>query len=93
MRGRSLRAGGRSVGLLILAVVIAGISGSVVSYLLAGLFPSGPVRDFFFKSLDIGIPEFTLALGFARLTLGFSFSVTTFAVMLVVLVIYLWYKF
>lgn len=93
MRNRSLRAGGRSIGLLVLAVLMAGICGSVVSHLLSGVFPFGPVRDFFFKSLDIGIPAFTVALGFARFTFGLSFSVTTFAVMLVVLAVYLWYKF
>jgi hypothetical protein len=93
MRNRSLEVGGRSIGLLILAVLVAGIAGSVVSHFLAGAFPAGPVRDFFFKSLDIGIPAFTVGLGFAKLTFGLSFSVTTFAVMLVVLAIYLWYKF
>lgn len=90
---KSLRAGGRSVGLLVLAVLIAGIAGSVVSYFMAGLFPGGPVRDFFFKSLPVGIPTLTLSLGFASFTFGFSFSVTTVAVLLVALAVYLWYKF
>jgi uncharacterized membrane protein len=93
LNSRPLHAGGRSVGLLVLAVVVAGIVGSVVSYLMAGVFPHGPVRDFFFKSLAIGIPTFTLNLGFATLTLGLSFAVTTVAVLLVVLAVYLWYKF
>jgi hypothetical protein len=93
MSSRPLRAGGRSVGLLVLAVVIAGIVGSVVSYFMAGVFPRGPVRDFFFKSLAIGIPNFTLNLGFATLTFGLSFAVTTVAVLLVALAVYLWYKF
>lgn len=93
MRNRPAQVGGRSVGLLVLAIVVAGVAGSVVSHFLAGAFPAGPVRDFFFKSLDVGVPAFTVGLGFAKLTLGFSFSVTTFAVMLVLLVVYLWYKF
>ena len=93
MRSRPLYAGGRSIGLLVLAVVVAGIAGSVVSHFLAGVFPAGPVRDLFFRALDIGVPDFTLGLGFARLTFGLSFSVTTFAVMLTGLVVYLWYKF
>jgi hypothetical protein len=93
MNSRPLRAGGRSIGLLVLAVILAGIVGSVVSYFMAGVFPGGPVRDFFFKSLGIGIPTFTVSLGFATLTFGLSFAVTTVAVLLVALVVYLWYKF
>ncbi len=88
-----MRAGGRSIGLLILAVLVAVVAGSVLSYFLGGLFPAGPVRDFFFKSLDIGIPAFTVSLGFAKLTFGLAFSVTTFAVILVVVALYFWYKF
>jgi hypothetical protein len=93
MRNRSPSAGGRSIGLLVLAVLVTGIAGSVVSYFLSGLFPAGPVRDFFFKSLPIGIPTFTVNLGFAAFTLGLSFSVTTVAVLLIALAVYLWYKF
>ena len=93
LNSRPLHVGGRSIGLLVLAVVVAGIVGSVVSYFMAGVFPHGPVRDFFFKSLAIGIPTFALNLGFATLTFGLSFAVTTVAVLLVVLAVYLWYKF
>jgi len=93
MNTRPLRAGGRSIGLLVLAILVAGIVGSVVSYFMAGVFPHGPVRDFFFKSLGIGIPTFTVSLGFATLTFGLSFAVTTVAALLVVLAVYLWYKF
>jgi len=93
MRTRTPAAGGRSVGLLVLAVLVAGVSGSVVSYFLAGLFPVGPVRDFFFKALPVGVPTLTVNLGFATFTLGVSLSVTTVAVLLVALAVYLWYKF
>ena len=79
--------------MLVLSVIVAGIVGSVISYFMAGVFPHGPVRDFFFKSLAVGIPTFTLSLGFATLTFGLSFAVTTVAVLLVVLAVYLWYKF
>ncbi|OYD16641.1 hypothetical protein CH330_02230 [candidate division WOR-3 bacterium JGI_Cruoil_03_51_56] len=93
MRNRQLHTGGRSIGLLVLAIVVAGIVGSVLSYFLGGVFPAGPVRDFFFKSLDIGIPVFTISLGFAKFTFGLAFSITTFAVILVALGLYFWYKF
>ncbi|MCL6466201.1 MAG: DUF4321 domain-containing protein [candidate division WOR-3 bacterium] len=93
MKSRGVRSGGRSIGLLILAIVVAGIAGSILSYFLSGLFPPGPVRDFFFKSMQIGVPTFTLNLGFATLTFGLSFAVTTFAVLLLILAVYLWYRF
>ncbi len=93
MKSRGVRAGGRSIGLLIIALLVAGISGSILSYFLAGLFPLGPVRDFFFKSVQVGIPTFTLNLGFANLTLGISFAVTTFVIILLIMAIYLWFRF
>lgn len=93
MKSRTVRAGGRSIGLLILAVVVAGISGSIISHFLSGLFPSGPVRDFFFKSAQVGVPTFTITLGFATITFGCSFSITTFAAILILFAIYLWYRF
>ncbi len=93
MRNRPTCAGGRSLGLLIIAIVIAGIAGSVLSYFLSGLFPAGPVRDFFFKSLQFGVPTFVINLGFASITFGLSFAITTFAVILLLLTIYLWYRF
>jgi len=92
MRDRPVRAGGRSIGLLVLAIITAGALGSIVSYYMAGAFPAGPVRDFFFKALDIGVPDFTVNLGFAKFTFGLAISVTFFAVILVGLAVYFWYK-
>jgi hypothetical protein len=91
MRARNPHAG-RSAWLLVLSIAVAGIVGSVLSYFLAGLFPTGPVRDFFFKALDIGIPTFKVSLGFLAFTFGLTFSISTFAVLLVGLAIYIWYK-
>jgi len=93
MKNRAVRAGGRSVGLLALTVLVAGIAGSIISYFVSGVFPAGPVRDFFFKSVAVGIPTLTVGLGFATVTFGLSFAVTVFAVLLVVLAVYLWVKF
>ncbi len=93
MKSRGTRTGGRSIGLLVIALVVAGIAGCILSYFLSGLFPAGPVRDFFFKSVQVGVPTFTLNLGFASITFGISFAVTTFVVVLLILAIYLWFRF
>jgi hypothetical protein len=92
MKVRGPRTGGRSVLLLVLAVAIAGGLGSVVSHFMAGVFPVGPVRDFFFMALSVGVPAFSVSLGFLVFTFGLTFSVTTFAAILVGLAVYLWYK-
>jgi hypothetical protein len=84
---------GRSIGLLVLAVVVAAVCGSVISYFVAGVFPQGPVRDFFFKALEFGVPTIVLNLSFARLTFGISLAVSVFTIVLVVLAVYLWYRF
>lgn len=93
MKNRGVRAGGRSIALLVLAVVVATVAGSVLSFFLSGLFPAGPVRDFFFKAVQVGISTATLNLGFATVTFGLTFSVSSLVVILVVLVVYLWYRF
>ncbi|MCX7732741.1 MAG: DUF4321 domain-containing protein [candidate division WOR-3 bacterium] len=93
MKRRTVTAGGRSVGLLVLAIVVAAVSGSVISYFVSGVFPNGPVKDFFFKAVRFGVPEFVLNLGFATVSFGLSFYITTFTVLLVALAVYLWYRF
>lgn len=93
MKNRTVRAGGRSVGLLALTVLVAGVAGSVISHFVSGVFPAGPVRDFFFKSVAVGVPTLTVSLGFATVTFGLSLAVTVFAVLLVALAVYLWFKF
>ena len=92
MRNPPPRTGGRSVGLLVLALAIAGVLGSVVSHFMAGVFPAGPVRNFFFSALNIGVPQFSVDLGFRAFTFGLTFSITAFVVILVGLALYLWYK-
>lgn len=92
MKPRPPRLGGRSLGLLILAIVVAGVAGSAASFYLAGTFPPGPVRDFFFKSLDFGIRQLNAELGFVSATFGLSLAISTFTVVLIALAVYLWYK-
>jgi hypothetical protein len=84
---------GRSIGLLVITIVVAAVSGSVISFFLSGIFPAGPVKDFFFKALEFGVRTVVLNLGFATLSFGLSFAITFFTIMLVLLGIYLWYRF
>lgn len=93
MRSLRPRAGGRSVGLLVLGVVVAGVLGSAISHLVALVFPAGPVRSFFFAAKDVSIGPLELDLAFARLTFGVGLSINLLAVVLIAVVLYLWYKF
>lgn len=79
----------RPPGMILLALLAGGVSGSVLSYFLSGLFPEGPVRQFFFQHVDVGIPASALKLGFITLTFGLNFSITSFTVLLMILFVYL----
>ena len=79
----------RSPGMLLLALLVGGVFGSVVSYYLGSLFPQGPVRSFFFQGVGLGFSPVELKLGFITLTLGLTFSITTFTVLLIVLLVWL----
>jgi hypothetical protein len=79
----------RTPAMILLAIALGGVLGSVLSYFLGGLFPDGPVRNFFFQRLDIGIPATAMKLGFITLTFGLSFAITTFTVLLIALFIWL----
>ncbi|MEO0114247.1 MAG: DUF4321 domain-containing protein [candidate division WOR-3 bacterium] len=82
----------RNVGIIILAIVIGAIIGSVLSHFLGGLFPEGPVKDFFFKPLKIGIPQLTLNLHFLTIAFGFTLSISTFTVIVIILALYLLHR-
>ncbi|MCX8015031.1 MAG: DUF4321 domain-containing protein [candidate division WOR-3 bacterium] len=79
----------RSVGKIVLIIVVVAVIGAVLSYGLAGLFPSGPVYNLFFKVFSIGIKEFTLNLGFLSLTFGLSLSITGLTVLFIILALIL----
>lgn len=82
----------RNIGLIVLAIIIGAVVGSVLSYFLNGLFPAGPVKDFFFKALQIGIPTLAINLGFLTLNFGFTLAITTFTVIIVILALYLLHR-
>jgi len=79
----------RTPGMILLAVLAGGVFGSVLSYFLKSLFPSGPVRQFFFDHVDFGIPASAIKLGFITLTFGLNFAITSFTVLLIALLVFL----
>jgi hypothetical protein len=83
----------RRVGPLILAIVLGGICGAALSFFLRKIFYPGPVSNFFFKPFDVGFSPFTVNLGFFTFTLGLSLSITVFTVLLILVALYLLYKF
>lgn len=82
----------RKLGSIILGIVIGGIIGSALSHLLTGVFPSGPVKNFFFSALKIGFSAVQLNLGFFTLTLGMTLNITLLTVIFVFIFIYLLHK-
>jgi len=83
----------RSIGLIILIIVVSAVLGSGLSYILAKVFPSGPVSNLFFKVLEFGIPQFTLNLGFITFVFGISLSITGLTILFVILALILLNRF
>lgn len=83
----------RRIGPLILGIFLGGMCGSVLSFFLRKLFYPGPVANFFFQPLKVGFSPFTADLGFFTFTLGFTVSITVFTILLILLALYLLYKF
>ena len=81
------------LGRIILGILIGGIIGSALSYLLSGIFYPSPVKEFFFKAFKIGFSPFTLNLGFFTFTLGLYFYITVLTILFILLAIYVVYKF
>ncbi len=77
---------------VITGIIIGGILGSALSYLLAGLFPKGPVKNFFFSALKVGFSTAEVNLGFFNFSLGLSINVTLLAVIFIFLTMYILYK-
>lgn len=78
----------RSPSLILLAVLAGSVFGAVLSSFLGGLFPPGPVRSFFFQGYGFGFSPVELKLGFIALTVGLTFDITTFTVLLVALLVW-----
>ncbi len=82
----------RSIGNIILGIIIGGIIGSALSYLLSNVFPKGPVKSFFFNALKVGFSTVKFDLGFFSFSLGLAVNITLLTVIFIFLFIYLLHK-
>ncbi len=82
----------RKLSNVVLGIVIGGIVGSALSYLLAGSLPRGPVKNFFFSALKVGFSTIQVNLGFFSFSLGLSINITLLTVIFIFLMVYLLYK-
>ena len=82
----------RKLGNIILGIVIGGIIGSALSYVLAMAFLKGPVKNFFFSALKVGFDTVHVSLGFFSFSFGLSINITLLTVIFIFLTIYLLHK-
>lgn len=82
----------RKLGHIIAGVIIGGIIGSALSSLLSGIFPKGPVKNFFFSALKVGFSAVEVNLGFFNFTIGLALNITLVTVIFIFLIIYLLHK-
>jgi hypothetical protein len=82
----------RSIGIVILMIIVGAIIGSGLAYALAGIFPTGPVQKLLFQVFEIGIKQFTLNLGFLTFTFGINLAITGLTVLFVILALIILYR-
>jgi hypothetical protein len=82
----------RKLGHVIAGIIIGGIIGSALSSLLSGIFPKGPVKNFFFSALKVGFSAVEVNLGFFNFTIGLGLNITLVTVIFIFLAIYLLHK-
>ncbi len=82
----------RKLGHIIAGTIIGGIIGSALSSLLSGIFPRGPVKNFFFSALKVGFSAVEVNLGFFNFTIGLGLNITLVTIIFVFLTIYLLHK-
>jgi len=82
----------RKIGNVLLGIVIGGVIGSALSYFLSGVFPKGPVKNFFFSAIKVGFETVKVNLGFFSFSLGLSINITLLTIIFIFLMIYLLHK-
>ena len=82
----------RRISTIILGVIIGGVIGSALSYVLAMAFPRGPVKNFFFSALKVGFDAVNVNLGFFSFTIGLYLNVTFLTMVLIFILMYLLHK-
>ena len=84
---------GKSVGSLILFMVVGGLVGTVLGEILGQLFSGGFIRTLLIGSVPFGLkPPVTIDLRVLTLSFGFVFEITLLGVVGLVLGVYLYRK-
>jgi len=80
--------------LLIVYIVLGAVIGSLLGELLGWILPSGVVKEFFLRHIDVGIDPTLLNLKVITLTIGFSFTLNIAGLIGLMIAIYLlrWYR-
>lgn len=84
--------GRRRTSVILLAILIGGIIGSALSFILGDIFPPGPVRDFFFKSIKVGFSDLKVDIGFFGFQFGIFIKISILAVVSVFVTIYVLHR-
>jgi hypothetical protein len=79
----------RSLGFILLIIVLGALLGSALGEVLAMVLPQGVVKEFFLRSATFGFGPATLNLVIITLTLGFTLKLNIIGVLGVALVAYL----
>lgn len=82
----------RKLGHIIAGILVGGIIGSALSSVLSGIFPKGPVKNFFFSALKVGFSAVEVNLGFFNFTIGLGLNITLVTVIFIFLTMYLLHK-
>jgi len=77
-------------GLFLLFVVIGGYLGVILSEVLRHATTSGPLSEFFIRTIRPGISPFTLNFQLFSITFGFEFSLNLLSLLGIALAIYLY---
>ncbi len=82
----------RKLSHIVTGIIIGGVIGSALSYLLSGLFPKGPVKNLFFSALKVGFSVNEVNLGFFSFTIGLGINITLLTIIFIFITMYLLHK-